>query len=270
MRNIIYFIIFSLIITCSHQVSYENIIRIKGSDTMLILNRRLATQFMFENEGLSVYVEGGGTETGITAMIKKKFDISAGSRPLEPNEIQQIASTFGTVGLSTIFARDALCIFSHPENSVKNISLEDLRKVYNCNIKNWNELGGENMRIIPLSRPNTSGTHLYFKNTVLLGEDFCDSALIINTTNDVIEFVKTNPEAIGYGGIGYGDSTVFISINNIYPNIENVVNNSYPITRYLRYYTPTYPKGNVKKFIDWVLSPDGQKVVSESGYVPLW
>lgn len=271
MKFIVFILVSILITSCFGDFSNDTtIIRIKGSDTMLQLNKTLAEDFMKENPGISVYVDGGGTGTGVNALINNNIEICAASRPLEPTEIKQLGEQFSTVGMSFLIGRDALSIFINKENPVKDLTLDQINKIYGCEILNWEELGGENKPIQAITRSSASGTNLYFRKHVLQGEKICEKIPIANTTQEIIDFVKKNKNAIGYGGIGYADSTLQCSVNSIAPNRKNVLNNKYPISRYLRFYTTSKPKGNVKKFIDWVTSEKGQKIVEITGYVPLW
>jgi len=264
-------ILIMIIISCSGlKETEQNKIRIKGSDTMLLLNKKLAEEFMMKNEGISVYVDGGGSGTGVKALMNSEVEICAASRPLEPKEIKQIGEKFNTVGMSFLIGRDALSLYVNPENIVKELSLEEVNKIFTCQITNWKEVGGKDEKIIPISRSSASGTHLYFVMHVLKGNKICDSIKILNTTNKIIEFVKSKKNAIGYGGIGYGDSTFHCKIDNIEPTTKNVLNNSYPISRYLRYYTIDKSSGNVKKYIDWVIGKEGQMIIKNMGYIPLW
>src|SRR5690606_32693078 len=125
--------------------------------------------------------------------------------------------------------------------------------------------------IIPVGRNPNSGTYLYFKELILDGEEYCEEIQTKPTTENIVKFISENPDAIGYGGIGYLTAAVkTLNVNKIKPTDENVIQGTYPISRYLHFYTLTQPEGEVKKFIDWVISDEGQKVVRESGYIPIW
>lgn len=237
---------------------------------MLLLNQKLAEEFMKKNPGISVYVEGGGSRTGINALVNNSVEICAASRPLEPEEIKIFGEKFRTVGLSYLIARDALSIYINPSNPVKNLSIEQVSQIYTCQINNWKELGGPDEPIQPIRRSSASGTNLYFIKHILKSENICSTIPIANTTQEIINFVSKNSNSIGYGGIGYADSSMQCRINFVEPSRSNVINNSYPISRYLRYYTSRKPKGDVKNYIDWVTSEDGQNFVESMGYIPLW
>jgi phosphate transport system substrate-binding protein len=259
-----------LIFGCSFKPIEETRITIKGSDSMFQLTEKLAEEYMKLYPGISVYVSGGGTAVGIKAMINGEVDICTASRDLKPGEAKSLADYYGTVGLFYLIAKDALCIYVNPANSVRNLTIDELRNIYECKIVNWKELNGKNQNIIPVIRNINSGTHLYFRDHILLGEEYCSDVEIKPTTPDIIEFVEANENAIGYGSIGYKGKITTLNIEGIEPSTQNAQNDSYPITRYLHFFTSRTPKGAVKNFIDWVLSPVGQKVIKLSGFIPLW
>ena len=245
-------------------------ITIKGSDSMLPLTEKLAEEYMKLNPEISIYVYGGGSAEGIKALIRNEIDICTASRNLQPEEAKALADYYGTVGLFYLVAKDALCVYVNSNNPVKKLSLDKVRKVFDCGITDWSELGGKHQKIITVIRNLNSGTHLYFKDHVLEGSEYCDDAIIKPTTKDLIEFIEQNENAIGYGSIGYTGDIDYLKINDIEPSEKNAQNDTYPITRYLHFFTTQVPKGAVKQFVDWVLTPDGQRVVKQSGYIPLW
>ncbi|HSP88812.1 MAG TPA: phosphate ABC transporter substrate-binding protein [Ignavibacteriaceae bacterium] len=246
-------------------------IRIKGSDTMLYLTDLLAREYMRSNPSVSIYVDGGGTATGIKALGEGTIDICTASRPLKGEEVKIFADKYRSVGMSTIIAKDALSIYVNLKNPLKNISIEQVQKIFLCKTKNWSDLNWDNKKIIPVSRNPSSGTYLYFQEHILDGENYCEEILIKPTTESIVDFISENIYAIGYGGIGYlTDSVKALQINGIDPTNENVIEDVYPISRYLHFYTLRQPEGEVKKFIDWVISFEGQRLVRESGYVPIW
>lgn len=247
-----------------------SVITIKGSDSMLQLTEHLAEEYMKQNPEVSIYVYGGGSAEGIRSLIRSEVDICTSSRNLLPEEAKALADYYGTVGLFYLVAKDALCIYVNPYNPVKNLTLKELREIFECKITDWNVLGGKRQKIIPVIRNLNSGTHLYFKEHVLEGDEYCDEAIVEETTPDIINFIEENENAIGYGSMGYKGKVAYAKIEGIEPSEKNARNDTYPITRYLHFYTSRVPKGTVKKFIDWTLSPDGQKVIKQSGFIPLW
>jgi phosphate transport system substrate-binding protein len=255
---------------CSGSNNQVATIRIKGSDTMLQLTENLAREYMREHPGISIYVEGGGTSSGVNSLINKEVDIATASRSLKAEEAKTLADYYGTLGMYYLIAKDALSIYVNKNNPVQNFSLNDLKKIFTCQITNWKQFGGEDAKIQPVIRTPNSGTHLYFQEHILEGSDYCDSAIVLPTTESVIEYIEENENAIGYGGIGYKDNILHAKIENIPASEENARNDKYPITRYLHFFTSRTPKGAVKDFIEWVLSPQGQKNIKESGFIPLW
>ncbi len=255
---------------CSSSTIPIGMVRIKGSDTMLLLTEKLAEEYMQRNPGVSIYVEGGGTSSGVRALINGETDISTASRTLMPEEAKILADYYGSLGMYFLIAKDALSIYLNPENPVKNITTDQLKKIFTCEIKNWKELGGLDEPILPIIRTPNSGTYFYFKEHILLDEEYCQSAVIANTTEEVISIIDKNINAIGFGGIGFQTDIYHAYVENIEPSENNARNDTYPITRYLHFFTSKTPSGVVKNFIDWVLSPEGQKIVHETGFIPLW
>lgn len=255
---------------CSFKPEGENVIVISGSDTMFELNETLAKEFMIDNPGLSVYVKGGGTRIGITDLIKNRTDICASSRYLKPEESKLLVEYYGSLATVYLIAKDGLSIYVNPNNIVNDLTIEQIKKIFTSKISNWKELGGMDSAIVPVLRNPNSGTYLYFKEHVLDDEDYTGSGITLPSTKEIIKYISENVNAIGYGGVGYKDGIVQIKVEGVYPTEENIRNDSYPITRYLHYFVSKSPSGNVKKFIDWTLSPKGQSVIRKAGFIPLW
>ena len=255
---------------CSKKPIEVAIITIKGSDSMLQLTENLAEEYMKLNPGISIYVSGGGSSEGVNALIRNEIDICTASRNLKPEETKALADYYGSVGLFYLVAKDALCVYVNPYNPVKNLTIEQLKNLFECKITNWKELGGKDQKVIPVIRNINSGTQYYFKEHVLEGNEYCSEAIVEATTRSVIDYIENNEGAIGYGSIGYKGDIVHAKIDGIEPSEKNAQNDTYPITRYLHFYTSRVPKGALKNFIDWVLSPDGQKIVKQSDFIPLW
>jgi phosphate transport system substrate-binding protein len=273
MRNNFLFIILAYIFFtagCSSNISQNNIITISGSDTMFELTSKLAEEYMKDHSGISVKVDGGGTATGIRQLIKGEIDICTASRNLKPEEAKLLADYYGSLGLVFLIAKDALSIYINPKNNIHNLTQTELSKIFSGEITNWKALGGKDAAIVTIIRNPNSGTYLYFKDHVLEGEDYMDNSIVEPTTKDIVKLVETNENAIGYGGMGYKGNIFHAKINGIEPTENNVRNDTYPIIRYLHFFTTTAPGGEVKRFIDWVLSPAGQSVVRKAGFIPLW
>ncbi len=255
---------------CSGTPAKFERIYIKGSDTMLMLTQILAEEYMKANPGVSIYVNGGGTESGVRALIEGKCHICTASRKLTPREIQMIADRYNSIGFSYLIAKDALSIYVNPENPVSNISSKDLSGIFSCSITNWNDVGGEDLHIKTVIRPPNSGTFVYFKEHLLDKNEYCKNAITMPTTNTVIEEVSSDIAAIGFGGVGYHNSVVHLSVDGYSPTNKNIRDDKYPITRYLHFYTINTATGTVKDFIDWIISPEGQKHIAKAGFISLW
>ncbi len=247
------------------------VIRMSGSDTMVELGRRWATEYMDRNRNVSIYISGGGTGAGFQKLAAGEADIVMASRIIQSNEVRDLASRYGTIGIAHLVAKDALSIYLNRENPVNNLSLIHLQKIFTGEIRRWEQIQpGIADSILVVLRPATSGTQWYFRQVVLKDSGYLKSAAIAATTNEVIRLIHEHPFSIGYGGIGYGRDVKHCLINGIAPTVENVQNDRYPLIRYLYLYTSDMPKGEVKKFIDWIMQADGQQIVREAGYIALW
>jgi phosphate transport system substrate-binding protein len=246
------------------------LVRVAGSDTMLDLNRRLAEAFMRSHPGAAVRVEGGGTGAGVEALIAGEVDLCAASRPFTAEEVAALHARAGTLGVRVLLARDALSVYLHPDNPVRDLSLDELRRVFGGEVASWAALGGRDEPILAVVRPPTSGTHRFFREHVLGGEGFASVARVAARTADVVEAVGTTPGAIGFGGLVFGPGLVHARIDGVAPTAGAVRDGSYPLARYLYYYATAPPSGPTKAFTDWCVTPAGQAVVAETGFIPLW
>jgi phosphate transport system substrate-binding protein len=245
-------------------------IRMKGSDTMLVLMRQWAEEYMQRHPGVSIYTEGGGSAQGIKSLIANEIDICASSRAMLPGEVRQLAEKHNRLGIAYLVAKDALSIYLNPQNMVRDLSLKQLENIFTGKISNWQAVGGENAGINIITRSPNSGTYLYLQEHVLHGLPYTSKAQIKTSTNEVVRAVMNDIYAIGYGGTAYGEEVIHCRIEGIEPTVENVNNDTYPIVRYLYLYTIDTPDGEIKAFLDWVQDLPGQAIVARSGYIPLW
>lgn len=250
--------------------SDRTVIRIKGSDTMLLLTTKWAGDFMSLHPRTAVYAEGGGTETGIDALIEGDADICAASRTLLPEEVRRLLQKRGSLGISVLTAKDALSVYLHPDNPVRNLTLGQVTGLFTGEIRNWKEVGGNDLPVTVISRQPNSGTYLFFEEHVLRGRHYREEAETVASTEAVIRRVRAVPGAIGYGGLPYGEDLLHVAIEGIKPTAENVRDGSYPIARYLYLFASRPLDGQIKTFVDWVLSSAGQAIVRDVGYIPLW
>lgn len=270
--NIVLLFILSNIWGCgsSSITSKEAIIIIKGSDTMLQLTQKLADAYSEMHPNIKYQVYGGGTTSGIDELLAGRIDICTASRNLTPNEAMNLADYYGSIGMYYLIAKDALSIYINKDSPIEDLTLDELKKIFTCEYSDLDFLNIELGKIELAIRDSDSGTRKFFNDLVFPDKEFCPSANVFSTTEEIIEFVKNNKNGIGFGGIGLANGIKLISINGIEPNSKNTKNDSYPLTRYLHFFTSRSPSGNVKKFIDWVLSPEGQKIVKAEGFIPLW
>ncbi len=250
-------------------------ITIKGSDTMVILGQRWAELYMTSHPGAVVQVTGGGSGTGIAALINGTTDVCASSRPMKDDEKLKLRDRFQTTGTEIAVARDGLSIYVNESNPVKDLSLAQLRAIYTGEATNWKAFGGPDARIVLYSRENSSGTYVYFKDHVLQGRDYAAAAQTLPGTAAVVNAVSKDPNGIGYGGAAYAKGVRELPVRRderapaITPSEATVRDGSYPITRELYFYTRQRPAGDVKAFVDWVLSAEGQRIVTQVGYFPV-
>lgn len=250
-------------------------ITIKGSDTMVIMNARLAEAFMTAHPDVQIQVTGGGSGVGIAALINGTTDLAAASRPIKTSETDKLKQRFATPGFATPIARDGLSVYLNEANPVKELTLEQLRGIYTGAITNWKQVGGKDAQIILYSRENSSGTYSYFKDNVLLGKDYAPRAQTLQGTAAVVNAVAKDANGIGYGGAAYAKGIKFAAVKKdakspaVLPSLETVRNGSYPISRYLYLYSRVKPSKEMKLFLDWALGPEGQEIVTKVGYFPV-
>ena len=244
-------------------------IRIRGSDTLLPLVRAWATEYMRTHPGISIRTQGGGSSRGLRALIEGHVDIAAASRPMAPEEARRILERHGSLGYSTLVARDALSVFVHPDNQVGALDLGQLRRVFRGEVARWSVLGGADEDIELINRNAASGTRAFFAERVLRGGDFGRGQTVV-TNAEVVRRVARQPGAIGYGGLAAADgSVVVVNVEGVAPTEENVRDGSYPISRYLYLYTAEPPRCAIQDFLAWVVGEAGQAVVRRNGYVAL-
>ena len=252
----------------------------KGSDTIVNLALAWAEEYQAEYPDIRISVTGGGSGTGIAALINNTVDIANASRQIKDEEVAE-AQAKGVSPVEHVIARDAIAVIVNPENPVRELTLQQISDIYSGVITNWSEVGGEDRPIVKLSRETNSGTHVYFLETVLrLGDKenktlFSTDTLLLPSSEGIIAEVRQNPNAIGYDGLGYvPDDLVMIAIAKeaggayVLPAIETVNDKSYPIARDLYMYTNGEPTGVVKEYLDWILSAEAQEIVAELGFVP--
>jgi phosphate transport system substrate-binding protein len=260
-------------------------IRAKGSDTMLQLVTAWSEAYRKKNKNVFVNVNGGGSGTGIAALQNNNTDICNASRDIKPEEREKVKAATGKEVQEFVVAYDALAVYSHPANPVKDISVEELREIWaeGGAITDWEQVGPAfKGKITLFGRQNSSGTYDYFREHICgktpekKQREFRGGISEMNGSAEVIENVARTPTALGYSGMGYKTKSVnWLKVSNkkgepgVEPGIDAARSGKYPISRKLYLYTAGEPTGEIKAFINWVLSPAGQKIVEQEGFVPL-
>jgi len=267
--------------TCAFASKDKNSVQVKGSDTMVNLGQAWAEKYMEKNTGDFVAVTGGGSGTGLSSLISGTCDIAMSSRNIKEKEIA-LAKQKGINPNEIKVALDGLAVVVNPGNPVSKLTLAQLADIFTGRVTNWSQVGGQDEKIVVLSREVNSGTHVYFKEHVLRKndpnskEEFVAGALMLSSSQAIADEVAGNPVAVGYYGMGYiskkqkplaiakGEKAEYDE-----PTIVNVINGKYPISRPLFIYTNGAPEGLVKKFIDFALSKEGQDIVLATDFVPI-
>jgi len=256
-----------------------------GSDTMVNLAQAWAEEYSKVAPNVSVEVSGGGSGVGIAALINGTASVANASRRLEPEETEKAKKQSGKEPKEFMVGYDGLAIYVNKQNPIEEISLEDLAEIYREGGKfnKWSDLGVKGIpgaksdEIIRISRQNNSGTYQYFREAVVgKKNDYKAGSLDMNGSKEVVELVAKTAGAIGYSGLGYATPDVKIvkvakkkGEPAIVPSIATVLDKTYPISRPLFMYTPGEPDRAVHKYLEWIMSDAGQKIVEKTGYVPL-
>lgn len=280
--------LFPLLIGCAAQTlgignipsRDETAIENKGSDTMVNLALAWAEEYMKLHPDVRLSVTGGGSGTGIAAMINGTVDIANASREMKPEELDA-AKKNGHDPKEFVVARDAIAVVVHPSNPVNGLTLSQLSDIYTGSITNWREVGGVDRPIVLLSRESNSGTYVYFLEKVIRQGDakskllFSPETLLMPSSEGISTEIRQNPNAIGYDGLGYvtSDQKVLGVARDgtsafVLPSVDTVNAGTYPISRPLYMYTAGEPAGNIKAYLDWVLG-EGQALIPQLGFVPL-
>ena len=259
----------------------QSYIENKGSDTIVNLALAWAEQYQSDYPDIRLSVTGGGSGTGIAALVNGTVDIANASRQIKQKEID-LAGEKGILPVEHIIARDAIAVIVNPENPVTELTLQQISDIYSGVYTNWNEVGGEDRPIVRLSRETNSGTHVYFLETVLrLGDKesttlFSTNTLLLPSSEGIIVEVRQNPNAIGYDGLGYVPHDLKViaiapeaSDDYILPSVETVNSGTYPIARDLYMYTNGEPEGVIAEYLNWIMQTDAQEIVRKLGFVPI-
>jgi len=261
-----------------HAATY---IQNKGSDTLVNLALAWAEKYQAENPNVSISVTGGGSGTGIAALLNQTVDIANASRQMQAGEIDQ-AKAKGFTPVEFVVARDAIAVIVNPANPVSQLTIQQISDIYSGKYNNWSQVGGEDRPIVRLSREVNSGTHVYFRDTVIrLGQKdnktlFATDTLLLPSSEGIVSELRLNPNAIGYDGLGYVPTDLkVIAVAQkaggpyVLPSVKTTNDKTYPIARDLYMYTAGQPTGEVKKYLDWIMTPEAQTIVADLGFVPI-
>ena len=276
------FFLISLILFPLALRAASDVIQIKGSDTMVNLGQAWAEEYMRQHPEVSIAVTGGGSGTGIAALINGTTNIAQSSRDMKPEEKEAVRKATGKEVKEFKVGMDALAVIVHPQNPISELSIDQLSGIFTGKITNWKEVGGPEETILVLSRERNSGTHVYFlEHVVRKGnakgpEEFGSNVLMMPSSQAIAQEVSRSRSAIGYLGLGYvGKQDKPLAIKKspadpgVKPSIETAQNGAYPISRLLYIYTAGEPEGEVKVLIDFAMSAEGQEIVRVMDFVPL-
>jgi phosphate transport system substrate-binding protein len=257
-----------LFVSAGAALAADNIV-IKGSTTVLPVTQVTLEAYMKANPGVNISLSGGGSGEGIKALIDKSTDIANSSREIKKEEIT-LAKSKGVNPVETIAAIDAIVPIVHPKNKVKNLSIDQLSQIYQGKITNWKEVGGDDLQIVVVSRDSSSGTFEAWAEMVLHKAKVTPKAQMQASNGAIVQTVSKNKYAIGYIGLGYINKAIKpLTVNDVQATAKTAIFREYPVARHLYMYTNGQPAGETAKFIKFVLSPAGQKLVAKAGFVPL-
>ena len=250
-------------------------VTVKGSDTMVVLGQRWAEEYMKKNPKTVIQVTGGGSGTGISALINGTTDVCEASRAMKDAEKKQLADKAGAPPVEITVAKDGLSVYVNDTNPLTELTMDQLKQIFTGKVENLKAVGGPDSKIIPYSRENSSGTYVFFKEHVLENADYTPRAQAMPGTAAVVNAVAKEKFGIGYGGAAYAKGIKVLKIKkddkspSIAPEDATIKNGTYPLSRPLFFYTRTKPSADIKAFTDWVLSKEGQEIVTKVGYFPI-
>jgi len=263
-----------VIMTIGFSFTTANKITIKGSDTMVILSQQWAEAYMKKHPETTIQVTGGGSGVGIAALINGSTDIANSSRPMKPGELEKIKAKYNKNGIEIACAKDGLSVFLNKGNVVSELTIDQIGAIFSGKITNWKQVGGADAKIQLYGRESSSGTFEFFKEHVVK-TDFSPNCQTLPGTAAIVNAVKKDKYSIGYGGAAYAEDVKDCKVKKdakskgILPTAATIKNKTYPISRYLYMYLKSKPTGETKKFIDWILGSEGQKMIATVGYFPV-
>ncbi|MBN2467269.1 MAG: phosphate ABC transporter substrate-binding protein [Deltaproteobacteria bacterium] len=251
----------------SSTLAADNLLAIKGSTTLLPIIQSTSEVYMDRNHSVDISVQGGGSGVGIASLIDGTCDIAASSRPVKEKEIRG-AKEDGVELVGTTVALDGIAVIVHPSNSLDTLTKAQIRDIYNGKYSAWSQLGGTAGKIVIVSRDTASGTFEAFTNMILGGMRMRPDALMQTSNKTVAMIVSRTPGAVGYIGIGYlSEEVKALVLDGVYPSRDTVLSGKYSLTRPLYLFTNGQPQEEEKRYIEFLLSEEGQKLVEETGFL---
>lgn len=253
----------------------NKVVQIKGSDTIVNMSQAIAEEYMAKNKDARIAVTGGGSGVGISSLINGTADIAMASRDIKKSEVEQAAAK-GIKADEITVGFDGITLIINKGNKVQNLTSKQLGQIFRGEITNWKELGGDDAKIVVLSRDSSSGTHEFFKEHIVRegnskgSQEYGKETLYLPSNEAIKQEVNSNKNAVGYIGMGYADGTAkSLNVDGVEPTVENVSKKSYPIARAVYWIADENRSGDVKGIIEYALSPEGQAIVKEEGFVPV-
>lgn len=248
-------------------------ITVKGSDTLLLLGQRWAEVYMERNPGVTIQVTGGGSGVGIAALINGSTEICQASRSMKDSEKKKLRERYFSLGVEIPVAKDGVTLYVNEKNPVNELTLDQIKDIYTGKITNWKQVGGADAKIVLYGRENSSGTYVFFREKAMGNADYSASMQSLPGTAAVVNAVSKDQNGVGYGGAAYAKGVKELAIKtakgSFKPTAEHVKTGNYPLARNLFWYLRSKPSGEVKKLVDWVLSAEGQEIVTKVGYFPI-
>ena len=252
----------------------SSVVQIKGSDTILNASQAIVEEYMKTNKKARIAVTGGGSGVGIASLINKTADIAMASRNIKSSEVEALKKE-GINVEEVVLGYDGITVIINHGNHIKNLDKKTLAGIFAGEITNWKELGGDDAKIVVLSRDSSSGTHAYFKEEILRGGDsksvveYGQDTLYMPSNQAILQEVAKSKYAIGYIGMGYMNDTVdSLAVDGVKPTFETVADKTYPIAREVFWYVDSASDGVTKEVVDFAVSDKGQEIVKEEGFVP--
>ncbi|SDK85341.1 PstS family phosphate ABC transporter substrate-binding protein [Natronincola ferrireducens] len=258
-----------------NDIDFSKLVQVRGSDTMVNLGQRWAEEFMEEYPEAQLAVTGGGSGTGIAAMINRTIDIAQSSRQIKQKEIDD-AKANGVEVVEHVTGRDGIAVAVNKDNPITELTMEDIKAIFTGEKTNWKDFGGNDAEITLYSRESNSGTYAFFKEFVLHDEEYATHSNLMPSTQAIVEGLKQDVNGIGYVGLAYlSDEIKGISVakdentSAVYPSLETVMSGDYPVARPLFLYTAGEPIGVIKLYMDFIMGDKGQFIVEDIGFIPV-